>query len=216
MPLNRDNPSASQWTEEELLESDRQVMDCIRKSSEFLTSLEQRCPRDVVILGTSKVDLELKHLLRKVIDGTSEVTEDRLFNPDRALGTYAARCDLCFRLRLIDETFLRVLRLYGKIRNKYAHHSGDLSLLESPLKDWLQEIENVVCANDYPGEQGERFKKAREHPYYRFTIPLGLILNILLRLQYETPQFLPAFTGSLHFFKGRTNNGFFCEPFSAE
>jgi len=167
----------------------------------FISFLHGLCPRACVVTGLARIDHELELLLRKIIDGDEAIRDDRLFAPDRPFGTYSSRCEMCSRLNLIDADFVRALRLYGKVRNAFAHDFGEVNINLSPVSDWLSEIENIVRVNDGEGPEAEAFRKQREHPFYRFVIPLGLVLTMLMRLRYETPRYSPRFTASLHIHK---------------
>lgn len=198
MPLDLNDPSKSKWTDEEIAATHQHILDSMRNTQDFMSYLQTLCPRACVVTGLARIDYELERILRKVIDGGTEVSDDRLFAPDRPLGTYSSRCEMCFRLGLIDADFLRALRLYGKMRNLYAHEFEHIDIMASPVRDWMQEIENIVSINDESTPEGLAFKKQREHPFFRFAIPLGLVLTMLMRLHFETARFRPAFVASLH------------------
>jgi hypothetical protein len=198
VPIDLNDPSKSKWTEDEIAETHDHIRNNMRAAQEFMSYLQTLCPRACVVTGLARIDYELERILRKIIDGDTEVSDDRLFAPDRPLGTYSSRCEMCFRLGLIDASFLKALRLYGKMRNLYAHEFEHVDMMASPVRDWMQEIENIVSVNDESTPEGLAFKKQREHPFFRFAIPLGLVLTMLMRLHFETPRFKPAFVASLH------------------
>jgi DNA-binding MltR family transcriptional regulator len=64
-----------------------------------------------------------------------EKEAERLFSPDRPIGTYGSRVSLAYCLGLIGKTVRDDLRLVGKIRNRFAH---DLNVTfgDDPIRSW--------------------------------------------------------------------------------
>jgi len=60
---------------------------------------------------------------------------DRLFNGYGPLSTFAARINLAYALRIIDETLKRDLYYIKEIRNHFAHEPRETSFSVSKVKD---------------------------------------------------------------------------------
>ena len=56
--------------------------------------------RGLVLVGAARLDLALEHLLKAVMAPSAE-PDDKLFTPDRSLGSYGAKISLAARLGLI-------------------------------------------------------------------------------------------------------------------
>jgi hypothetical protein len=175
------------------------VNECMKAGWEFLHMMGNMHPLSAVILGVARIDVELESLLRKLIDGEDKVKDEKLFSHDRPLGTYSSRYEMCYRLRLIDEPLYRILKIYGKIRNHIAHSHDFSSMASSPIKDWLDAIEEVVSVNDFGHVNEEELKQKREHPFFRFAIPLSMVFQMLMRLRLELKRFEPPYTATVIF-----------------
>ena len=53
--------------------------------------------RGVVLVGAARLDFALEHLLKAVMAPSTE-PDDKLFTPDRSLGSYGAKISLAARL----------------------------------------------------------------------------------------------------------------------
>src|SRR5262249_37204093 len=51
----------------------------------------------------------------------SSATVERLLNPGGALSEFGTRADLCYAMRLIEESLFQDLRSIAEIRNRVAH-----------------------------------------------------------------------------------------------
>ena len=98
--------------------------------------------RALVIAGAARLDLALenvlKHSMRHHPGGS-----DNLFDPDRPLGSFAAKIALCHRLGLVSDEVEHALQLVRRIRNEFAHSVGTAGLSESSHSNRLRELERL-------------------------------------------------------------------------
>ena len=78
-------------------------------------------------MGVARVDAALECLLLAVLLPAPGST-DQIFQPDRPLGSFAARSSLAARLGLIETAVLRALHTLRRVRNAFAHSSDSTSL----------------------------------------------------------------------------------------
>lgn len=105
----------------------------------FVVELAKEGERSAVVLGAARLDVSLEYLLKKVIlhhPGGS----DNLFDPDRPLGSFAAKVALSYRLGLIDRDVEHAIQMVRKIRNDFAHSIARSSLSESNHKSRVEEL----------------------------------------------------------------------------
>ena len=84
--------------------------------SEFLKGDD----RTVAILGAALVEESLEQTLRFQLAGDTKVV-DSLFKPDRPLGTFGAKIDLCFAIGIIGKITYASLKKIKDVRNRFAH-----------------------------------------------------------------------------------------------
>lgn len=95
--------------------------------------------RGLVLVGAARLDLALEHLLKAVMAPCTE-PDDKLFTPDRSLGSYGAKISLAARLGLIEPPIEQALHAIRHVRNDYAHSAGEPSLAESRHQKRLQRV----------------------------------------------------------------------------
>jgi hypothetical protein len=103
-----------------------------------LQMLEER-GRGAVLVGVARVDAALEHLLQAVMT-PAPPKGDRLFLPDRPLGSLGAKVALARRLGLIDEPVERALSVLRKLRNSFAHSAESASLADPAHSSRLAEV----------------------------------------------------------------------------
>jgi hypothetical protein len=103
-----------------------------------LQMMEER-GRGAVLVGVARVDSALEHLLEAVMTpGLSK--SDRLFLPDKPLGSLGAKVALASRLGLLDPQVERALEVLRKLRNAFAHSTESASLNDSPHSERLANV----------------------------------------------------------------------------
>jgi hypothetical protein len=98
--------------------------------------------RGLVLVGAARLDLALEHLLKAVM-APSDDADDRLFTPDRSLGSFGSKISLAARLGLIEAPIEQALHAIRSVRNDFAHSAGEPSLADLRHRKRLQRI--------YPG-----------------------------------------------------------------
>ena len=106
---------------------------------QFLDSMVQESDRAAVIVGVAQLDAELERLLTKHFLPSPE-SRDPLFEPERPLGSFAAKIDLAYRLGLISTELTRALHLLRRLRNDFAHDPCSASLADPKAANRVREI----------------------------------------------------------------------------
>ena len=95
--------------------------------------------RGLVLVGAARLDLALEHLLKAVMAPSAE-PDDKLFTPDRSLGSCGAKISLAARLGLIAPPIEQALHAIRSVRNDFAHSAGDPTLAEPRHQKRLQRV----------------------------------------------------------------------------
>lgn len=99
--------------------------------SSFATFMDQflgESDRAAVILGAAKVEYLLGQILDKYLLPCPSTIDD-LLEGDSPLATFSSKIKLCHRLGLVDDHFAKLLNIFRKLRNGFAHEvtAGSLS-----------------------------------------------------------------------------------------
>jgi hypothetical protein len=106
---------------------------------DFIGEFSKESDRAAVILVGARLDYLLSALLsRFLLPNTG--SSDELLDTDRALGTFSARIHVACRLGLIDADFARVLHIFRRLRNTFAHETVGISLDHGPSRDRIREL----------------------------------------------------------------------------
>lgn len=97
---------------------------------EFVTESD----RAAVILGAAKVEFQLGQILEKYLLPSTSSSDD-LLEGDSPLATFSAKIKICHRLGLIDNNFVRLLNIFRKLRNGFAHEVTSNSLSSGSARD---------------------------------------------------------------------------------
>ncbi|MBL8826054.1 MAG: hypothetical protein JNM18_03655 [Planctomycetaceae bacterium] len=128
---------------------------------EFLTESD----RGAVGLAGSYVDQCLKELIQKFFD--KHAIESKMIRHEhyhswcrallenqRALGSFAVRCDLCVVLGLIDEVTYETIKEISSMRNRDAHFAGPVKLDDSYITENIRKAVGEFSSNPkYPTMQ---------------------------------------------------------------
>ena len=95
--------------------------------------------RGLVLVGAARLDLALEHLLKAVMAPSAD-PDDKLFTPDRSLGSYGAKISLAARLGLIESPVEQALHAIRGVRNAFAHSAGEPTLAEPRHQKRLQRV----------------------------------------------------------------------------
>lgn len=130
----------------------------------FLRDFAKESDRAAVIVGATKLDQLLKHLLQRFMLSCSS-SDDTLFGKQGALSDFGARIEVSQRLGLIDDELKRTLNCIRKMRNDFSHETFTVDLssesyrdkirgLAAPFKklDFFPKFESVKTFSDYKSE----------------------------------------------------------------
>jgi hypothetical protein len=95
--------------------------------------------RGLVLVGAARLDLALEHLLKAVMAPSAD-PDDKLFTPDRSLGSYGAKIALAARLGLIEAPIEQALHAIRSVRNDFAHSAAEPTLADSRHQKRLQRV----------------------------------------------------------------------------
>jgi DNA-binding MltR family transcriptional regulator len=113
-----------------------------RSHKVLLDVLNNENDLSVILVGTSFLDASLSSILeRKFI--CSKVASKVLDSRKGALGSFAARADICYLLGVIGKALYGDLLKIGEIRNEIAHHHLSLSFNKEILKKKCNELSYV-------------------------------------------------------------------------
>lgn len=95
----------------------------------FMDQFLGESDRAAVILGAAKIEYLLGQLLDKYLLPCPTSSDD-LLDGDAPLSTFSAKIKLCHRLGLLDDHFAKLLNIFRKLRNGFAHEItvGSLSV----------------------------------------------------------------------------------------
>ncbi len=141
----------------------------------FYAELKDESDRAAVILGAAKIDVQLFHLLRKVLLPTTG-KDDELFEGESPLSSFSAKIHLTYRLGLIDAQFVHALNLIRKIRNAFAHESSGCKMESGVQCDRIRELKLIFSKTSvFDMIKGAFFKASPNAPSADFRTALALI-----------------------------------------
>lgn len=110
-----------------------------------LGHIEAESDRGAVLVAAALLDNGLKGRLSELFL-KSDDSKDQLFEGGNApLGTFSAKIELAYRLKLIDKECKKSLNTFRKLRNDFAHEVGASKLSDSRIKDRL-----IASIEHYP------------------------------------------------------------------
>ena len=126
----------------------------------LLDLLNEKSPRIIIIVGSSKIDDALADIIGKVLlpKSAKRNDQDELLEGDFPLSTFSARVKMLYRLGLIDNSFYKVIEKIRKIRNIGAHKLA-FDIDSSPLREHVYDLYKLV-------EQRKSFLLTKER-YFR-------------------------------------------------
>lgn len=120
----------------------------------WLIELRQLEAHSLVIVGVSRLDEQLRELIR-VAARHPKVAEE-LLGDDRSLGSFSSRIKLAYALGYLDKTRYQQLTALRKIRNFAAHGSRTIKFSEPPISDHVLLLRGTLVGT----EQGMRIRFA--------------------------------------------------------
>ena len=102
--------------------------------------------RGAVLVGAARVDAVLERLITAVLAPVNP-KDDELFKTERPLGSFGAKIALAARLGLIDGAVEKALHTLRRVRNAFAHSSGDVGLADPAHKNRLADAYTQARSN---------------------------------------------------------------------
>jgi len=102
--------------------------------STFMMDFVTESDRAAVILGASKVEILLGEILDKYLLPVPG-SVDELLEGDSPLATLSAKIKICHRLGLIDDQLAKLLHIFRRLRNAFAHEVSAHALQDGPSRD---------------------------------------------------------------------------------
>ena len=88
--------------------------------NKFMIEFVGESDRASVILGAAKIDALLREILNRHFLPCAK-SQDDLLEGDSPLSTFSSRIRICNRLGLIDPQFTKLLHIFRRLRNSFAH-----------------------------------------------------------------------------------------------
>lgn len=101
---------------------------------DFIGEFIKESDRAAVILGAAKIDSLLGHILDKYLLPSTSSNDD-LLEGDSPLASFSARIKICHRLGLIDDHCAKLLNVFRRLRNGFAHEVTQSSLSHGSARD---------------------------------------------------------------------------------
>jgi DNA-binding MltR family transcriptional regulator len=111
-------------------------------------TLSEKTHAGHAILSVIVIDRELKRAILTKMRPLSKIKEDRLFKGQHPLAEFAAKIDVAYALRVIDDDIYGDLRIINDIRNEFAHvlvdahfRSPEVTIFLRKFKEWNEVID---------------------------------------------------------------------------
>lgn len=109
-----------------------------RLNLDMMILLTNESERGAILIGTGKIEECLEKLVLRLLPSKNKSYTSRLLNYPGALSSFAAKIELCYAFRIINQRIYNSLNAIRKIRNIAAHSSEKYSLQDKEAK--LDEI----------------------------------------------------------------------------
>lgn len=122
-----------------------------------LFTFNEKDDRNIVIMGSSFLEMALDHVLRAFLPGDDNEVE-KLFNSGNgALATFNSKISMVYALGLMDKIVKDDLHLIRKIRNEFAHNLV-VSFDDKKIADWCKSLKwhRVVMFREPPPDATNR------------------------------------------------------------
>ena len=151
--------------------------------------------RSAVLCGASRLDIELAGLIKAImpVDGAEILKRDKVFGPDRPLGTFSSRTRTAYRLGLIDKPLYDAINVIRNIRNEFAHSISPIVLSEGPNADRIETLNGIMSQYPFYG----RILKTNQSAKNKL---VGSIMALLVFIKISAKHAKPlgTFDSTLH------------------
>lgn len=128
-------------------------------------NFQRESDRAAAVLAGSYLENHLAIFMqRSMVD---DQDKDKWFDGFGPFSTYDQRVVASYAFRLIPKPTKRDFQLIGKIRNYFAHQPKDASFNDSPVVDWVNEL-------NYPKTNIEELKPSNRDKYL-LTISMAVV-----------------------------------------
>jgi len=113
--------------------------------------LYRESDRGAAVVAASLLDKKLEDLVRTYFESVSSPSKgmvDSLFAPMAPLSSFSAKIHLCFLMGLLDKEQLHDLDLVRKLRNDFAHSSGEADFTDPAITNRMRELIYAVWIRD--------------------------------------------------------------------
>jgi DNA-binding MltR family transcriptional regulator len=102
--------------------------------------------RGAIILLGSLVEDVIQEQLEKRFRPLNSHDHDRLFGPEKPLGSFSAKARVAFALQIIDREDFTFIEMLREMRNICAHSQRDISFRNEELRDVLASMLRPMAA----------------------------------------------------------------------
>jgi DNA-binding MltR family transcriptional regulator len=113
--------------------------------NEMVQVFHNESDRGAAVLAGSYIDAVLKKYLEFSMDFKSGASE--MFEANGPLATFSQRIKVALAFGKIAPSPAKTLDLVRKIRNHFAHHPIEASFDESPVKEWVETLRQIVVTS---------------------------------------------------------------------
>lgn len=97
-------------------------------NADMMVLLTNESERGAILIGTGKIEEHLEKLVMTLLPSKTKSYTSRLLNYPGALSSFAAKIELCYAFRIINQRVYMSLNAIRKVRNIAAHSSETFSL----------------------------------------------------------------------------------------
>jgi Mannitol repressor len=131
-----------------------------------------------VLVISSYIDQALSSILSEYLI-VSSTTNKLLNSSGGAIGTFSARCDLCYCLGLISKALYHNLLVIGDIRNYFAHSHLNIDFSDKQITDLCEKL-TFPESNEIVGERNWDINDYIKGSRNRFVYVTLLMANRLI------------------------------------
>jgi hypothetical protein len=132
---------------------------------DFGDILENESDRGCILIANHVLDVGLEHLLRSEFSRREVVLKtaiNPLFEPTRPLSSFAAKIQLAYGLKLLDDWAFADLNRIRRLRNKLAHSFRVVSFSEPSIEASVQQLHSTPIGLGYPKRRWS-LAKSKQH-----------------------------------------------------
>jgi len=164
----------------------RRISSLSRRANAFHKQLSRESDRACVIISVAMLDDAVTDLLQATLVAVPQSKETLLGEGYAPLGSFGPRCDLAYRLGLVDAQFLKALHQVRRLRNEVAHRTERFGFGMRAIRERMREFGAIQHIEILPAPNGPR--STRQH----FERGVTWMLFVLWTLRKRASQCQPA------------------------